>query len=101
MNVTNNRDRERGMNESIESRRVFRSRANPLPCDKYSGMTINNKTCSRCPYITLEHIVHDVRETNLIRQDGGAPPFVSARVNIVQERAAVAFERQEFRSVGS
>lgn len=72
-----------------------------LPCDKYSGTTINNEACSRCSYITLEHIVHDVRETNLIRWDGGAPPFVSARVNIVQERAVAAFERQEFRSVGS
>jgi len=38
---------------------------------------------------------------NLIRQHGEASPFVSARVNIVQERAVAAFERQEFRSVGS
>ncbi|KYN29465.1 hypothetical protein ALC57_01082 [Trachymyrmex cornetzi] len=66
-----------------------------------NGMTINNKSRSRCPYITLKHIVRNVRETNLIRQHGEASPFVSARVNIVQERAVAAFERQEFRSVGS
>lgn len=59
--------------------------------DKYPGITINNETRSRRPYITLIHIVHDVRETNLIRRDGEAPPFVSARVNIVQERAAAAY----------
>lgn len=100
---TNNRDRERGMNGSVESRRrVFRSRVNPSR-DKYPGMTINNHAHSRCPYITFEHIVRDVRETNLIRRRGGAPPFVSARVNIAQERAAVAamFEPREFRSVSS
>lgn len=33
--------------------------------------------------------MYDVRETNLIRRNGEAPPFVSARVNIVQERVGV------------
>jgi hypothetical protein len=65
-------------------------------------------------YYRIVFIARDVRETNSIRQRGGASPFVSARVNIVQElsmeenermrereRERRSIRRREFRSVGS
>jgi len=48
-------------------------------------------------YYRIVFIARDVRETNSIRQRGGASPFVSARVNIVQELSMEENERMRER----